>query len=166
VYYAIDELSNESKIPKLYELLNHSEYIVREAAAYPLARIEGGKSLPHLLDALVRGEEDGHDNDSLASVVSDLLELNKKESADILTGIYKTEKGKLRAYAAWGFGFIVPEISSDFLIKSFIDEDNSEVRAALAGALGSFKDEEVRISIIYTLVHIGDKNVIEKIKPW
>jgi len=91
-YYAIDELSNESRVPELYELLSHHEYIVREAAAYPLARIEGIKSLPYLLEALIRGEEDGHDNDSLAGVISNLLELNKKRISGRFDGNIQNRK--------------------------------------------------------------------------
>ncbi|MBC7877671.1 MAG: HEAT repeat domain-containing protein [Anaerolineales bacterium] len=176
----IDKLADDTKIPELYELLNHHEFVVREAASIPLARLEGSKLLPFLFDALIRGEDDGHDNDSLVATITDLLELHKKESVDILMEIFNNGSNELRVCAAWGFGFVVPEITADFLLECFIKEKSKEVQSTLAGSLSSFKsnqkiieelikniedyNEQVRVSVILTLGQIGDKNIIPKLK--
>jgi HEAT repeat protein len=181
-FEAIDKLADSSKIPELYRLLNHHEYIVREAAAIPLARLEGVKSLSLLLEALVRGEEDGHDNDGLVETIAELLESHKGESVDALMGVFQNGDHKIRSGAAWAFGFVVPEITSDFLLECFLTEKDEKVRAALVGSMDSFKsnqkvinvllqnvhdeNEQVRVSVIFTLAQIGDRDVVQKLKSF
>lgn len=137
---AIDALAHKTKIPQLYELLKHKDFMIREAAAIPIARLMGASSLPELLNALVKDDDDGHDSDSLVSTITDLIEFDKKESMKVLKEIFKSEDKKLRVNAAWALGFTVPEVSRDFLMECYKQEKEDEVRQALEGALEGFAE--------------------------
>src|SRR5258708_319566 len=58
--------TDPSRIPDLYVLLREKDNVwVRELAAEPLARLEGIRALPALLEAQHLGRQERHDNDGL-----------------------------------------------------------------------------------------------------
>lgn len=53
-----------------------SDFWVRELLAEPIIRLSGPKALPHLMKALRKNYEDGHDNDSFETFLIELAESN------------------------------------------------------------------------------------------
>ncbi len=172
----ISELANESHVPELYALLRDDSFFVREAAAEPLARLEGIKSLPFLFQALTHGEQEGHDNDGLAFTVTELLDFDKKKAAEVLLTMLESDDDKLRENAVWALGFVATEISAEPLLDCFKNDTNPKIRSLAAGSLSSFKSnpevvsellrgvhdssEEVCVSVISALGYLGDKRAI------
>ena len=72
--------STREDAPKLLELLNDPDFVIREAAAWSLSDFAGPEVLPNLLSALQRGYDEGLDNDGLQSAISDLVMMNKESS--------------------------------------------------------------------------------------
>lgn len=73
---ALDGAADESRLPDLYRLLImlKENFGAREAAVFPIARLDGLRALPRLRNALRLGKEDGHDNDGPAALESELVE--------------------------------------------------------------------------------------------
>src|SRR3954447_15724592 len=81
---ALDRAADESWLPRLHQLLaGGRDFFVREAAAAPIARMEGLRALPQLLAAMERGEEEGHDNDGLCALIADLVAAEPNRSAPV-----------------------------------------------------------------------------------
>lgn len=172
----ISDLADESRVPELYALLQDDSFFVREAAAEPLARLEGIKSLPFLFQALTRGEQDGHDNDGLAFTVMELVESRKPEAAKVLLEMLQSNDIELRANAVWALGFVASEITAEPLLECLNNDKHPKIRALAAGSLSSFKSdpnvvdellksihdssEEVQISVISALGYLGDPRAI------
>src|SRR5262245_30959652 len=82
---ALDKAADESWLPRLHRLLAEGrDFFVREAAAAPIARLEGLRALPQLLHALHLGEQEGHDNDGLVCLITGLVSDNPEEAAPAL----------------------------------------------------------------------------------
>jgi len=176
----IYETADESHIPELYSLLDDESFYIREAAASPLARLEGKKALPYLFQAYTRGIEDGHDNDGLTTTIAELLEEKAEEIAPLLVEMLQNPKSETRFNAAWALGFTTSEISPNVLLDLLETENNPEVRSAIIGSLSSFNrssvvaekllsllnepDEEVRINVISSLGYLGNKTAIAPLK--
>lgn len=170
------DVADRSHISELYTLLGDGDFLVREAAAVPLVRLEGVRALPILLGALIQGERDGHDNDGLAETINVLLDETKREAAPVLLDLLHSTDDEMRACAAWALGYVASEIESAPLIAALSNDRSSEVRGAAAGALGGFKndpavvvalikalndeDTQVRISAVASLGYLGDKQAI------
>lgn len=151
-YDALDKAADESWLPRLHELLaTGRDFVVREAAAYPIARLEGLQALPQLLHALQLGEREGHDNDGLVALVSDLVWANPEEAAPMLVRMIGESSERRRSDAAWLWGFAAKALTPDPLLK-LLGDRSSRVRSAAVGSLGSFKDrEEVFTSLTHAL---------------
>jgi HEAT repeat protein len=176
---AISRIADESHVADLYALLQDTDFVIREAAAIPLARLEGVKALPALFLALTRGFQEGCDNDGLSSTVTDLLEAHKSTAAPILLEMLSAADSETRDNAAWALGFISSEITATPLLAALSDVATS-VRSSAAGSLASFKndprvpeallkslldgDEQVRISAASALGDIGDQRAIGPLK--
>jgi HEAT repeat protein len=179
-YQKIDEVADKSHVPELYSLLNDENFVIREAAASPLARLEGAKVLPHLFQAYTRGFQDGHDNDGLSATITDLLEEKAEESAPLLLEMLQSSDSETRANAAWALGFTASQIKPNVLLDLLETENNPEVRLAVIGSLSSFTgssevaeklisllsntDEQVRINVISSLGYLGNKMAIAPLK--
>jgi HEAT repeat protein len=173
---ALAEVANETHTLELYKLLQDESFFIREAAAVPLARLEGIKALPALFQAFTRGIQDGYDNDGLNATIADLLESHQKEATPILLKMLTETDDEIRANAAWALGFVASEITAEPLMYALNNDESSKVRSAAAGSLGSFsgnpkvvdelvkaikdKDEQVRISVISSLGYLGDRRGI------
>lgn len=69
--------AGQDDIPRLLELLNDGDFIVREAAAVALCRLGAVSFLEQILAALQKGFDDGHDNDSLQGALGDMAMMEK-----------------------------------------------------------------------------------------
>jgi HEAT repeat protein len=176
----IYEVADKSHIPELYSLLDDESFYIREAAASPLARLEGIKALPYLFQAYTRGIQDGHDNDGLTTTIADLLEENVKEIAPLLVEMLQSPNSETRFNAAWALGFTASQIKPNILLDLLETENNPKVRSAIIGSLSSFtgstdvaekllsllneQDEEARIDVISSLGYLGNKMAIAPLK--
>jgi HEAT repeat protein len=178
----LDKVPDESDIPRLRFLVQHgANFFVREAAASPLARLEGARSLPLLFQALSKGKQEDHDNDGLCAIIADLLEVHQLEVSPLLLRMIATHSTADRENAAWALGWLPAEIAVAPLSKALRD-DCADVRAAAAGSLSNsrFKgyagvvegliealrdgDEQVRISSAAALGYLGDRRAMPSLK--
>lgn len=170
----VSDLADRSHVPDLYRLLGDEDFFVREATAEPLARLEGARALPALLQALVRGEAEGHDNDGLTAVISDLLETHGREVGPLLVGMLGASTHEDRENAAWALGFLPADVAIDPLLVALRDASPA-VRSAAASSLAAFDGDDVvvplleclkdynelvRASAANALGHIGDRRAI------
>jgi HEAT repeat protein len=147
-------IADESRIAELYAMLNDKDFFIREAAAVPLARLEGVKALPSLFGALTRGTQDGHDNDGLVATVVDLLQANRSEVPPILQEMLSDEREDYRALAAWALGYVPTEQARLPLLNLIKSETSEFVLSAAAASLGSFPgDEETFQTLVFLLEH-------------
>jgi HEAT repeat protein len=172
----ISETANKTNISDLYSLLEDDSFFIREAAAFPLIRLEGVTALPALFRALSRGIQDGHDNDGMCAALSDLLDQNQPEVLPLLQNMLLDEDENVRANAAWAFGFIAAQVSPAILLDLLDNEHKLEVRLAAIDSLGSFvgysevvdklisllgeANEQVVIRAVSSLGYLGDKRAI------
>ncbi len=170
----LDRIADATNVPDLYRLLRDDDFFVREAAAVPLARIEGATALPALFEALDQGTLQGQDNDGLVATVSDLLEDNPRGAAPLLLRMISASAWKDREHAAWALGFLPPEVALQPLLTASRDE-SPQVRASAAGSLASFEgdsvlaallecltdeDSQVRASAASSLGYLGDQRSV------
>lgn len=176
----LDRAADESWLPRLHRLLAEDEsFFVREAAAFPIARIEGLRTLPRLLHALELGKEDGHDNDGLAFLITKLVSAAPGEAAPILLQMIRSRSERIRSDAAWLWGFAAEALTPEPLLK-LLNDSSPRVRSAAAGSLSSFQgrddvfaalvnaiedpDEEVRCSAASALGYYRDQRAIAPLR--
>jgi HEAT repeat protein len=176
----ISETADETDIPELYSLLEDDSFFIREAAAFPLTRLEGVRALPALFRAFTRGIQDGHDNDGMCVAIGDLLEENQQAALPLLENMLLDEDKDVRANAAWALGYVAEQISPGILLSLLENESDLEVRLATIGSLDSFNgypevvdklisllseaNEQVLIAAISSLGYLGDKRAIAPLK--
>ena len=141
-FEALDKAADESWLPRLHQLLaTRGDFFVREAAAMPIARLEGLQALPQLLHALQLGVEEGHDNDGLTSLVSDLVWANPEEAVPFLLQMAQGNVEHERSHAAWLWGSAAKVLTPEPLVR-LAKDPSPIVRSAAVGSLASFKDRE------------------------
>ncbi|HQR05340.1 MAG TPA: HEAT repeat domain-containing protein [Gemmatales bacterium] len=177
---ALDKSADESWLPQLHQLLAHGrDFFVREAAAYPIARLEGLSALPRLLNGMQLGENDGHDNDGLSELVVDLISANPKEAEPTLIQMISSASERERSDAAWLWGFAAKTLASEPLMTA-LNDASPRVRAAAIGSLCSYQsrddifarlmqslndpDEEVLSSTVTALGYYGNKRAISRLR--
>ena len=179
-YQKIFEMADGSHVPELYILLNDEDFVIREAAASPLARLEGVKALPQLFQAFTRGFQDGHDNDRLTATITDLLEEKEEEATPLLLEMLQSPDNETRANAIWALGYTASQIKPNVLLDLLETENNQEVRSVIIGSLSSFTGssevaekllsllgevhEQVRIDVISSLGFLGNKIAIDPLQ--
>jgi hypothetical protein len=100
---AARQLEDESTIedvPRLRGLLEDPSFAVREAAAFPLAYLLGPACLRDLLVAQIKGEREGHDNDTLNAAIGEVLSLDESGSSAVLSELKRDADPILVAAAA------------------------------------------------------------------
>lgn len=139
---SLEGSADESWLPRLHDLLaNGRDFFVREAAAYPIARLEGLQALPQLLHALHLGEEEGHDNDGLVALITDLVSANPEEAAPALFRLIHEPSEYQRSAGAWLWGFASKSLPLEPLL-ALLHDQNPRVRSAVVGSLVSYKNRE------------------------
>lgn len=88
-------------IPRLLALLENDSFFVREAAAWPLAKLVGPSVLPQLFSAYQRGFDEGHDNDGFTAALLEIPFLFPTETKLSLTNLIKVGDEKTKDYAQW-----------------------------------------------------------------
>lgn len=174
---ALDVVADESRLSELRRLLTDGDdFFVREAAAVPVARLEGIRALPALLHAQQRGREEGHDNDGLNTVIVGVVESEPSEAASILLGMLAEPSEDSRCSAAWLLGFLVGFVSPGPLLDA-LGDPSPNVRSDAAGSLSGFGrtasvvdalihalstdvDDQVRVSAASALGYLGDKRAL------
>jgi HEAT repeat protein len=166
----LDVIATEAHVPDLYRLIQDNDWFIREAAAEPLARLEGVRALPLLFRALTCGQQQGQDNDGLSTTIVNLMEAHQPECAPLLLAMLQDTEATIRENGAWALGWQPSAIALAPLLKAVRDSD-ARVRAAAAGSLSSFKvaesvdalipllydsDEQVRVSAAAALGYLGD----------
>jgi len=89
-------------LPRLLVLLDDPSFVVREAAAFPLAYLVGPKSLRDLLGAELRGTREGLDNDTVDAAIAEVLALDKGGARAELTTLSRDSNPAV-ALAAQGW---------------------------------------------------------------
>jgi bilin biosynthesis protein len=158
-YERLSKAADESWLPRLHQLLaTGRDFFVREAAAYPIARLEGLRALPQLLHALKRGEDEGHDNDGLAALVSDLVWANPDQAAPLLIQMIGSSSERQRSDAAWLWGFAATALPPEPLLR--LSKDPSPpVRSAAIGSLGTYKGRDDVFATLTQALHDSDESV-------
>jgi hypothetical protein len=83
------------------EMLEDKDFVVREAAAWPVSELCGPAALPQLFAALQRGEDEGQDNDDLVSALIELVAADRNAARLALEGLANANDPRTRADAAW-----------------------------------------------------------------
>ena len=176
----LDRCADESWLSGLHRLLSEGEnFFIREAAAVPIARLEGVRALPQLLYALQLGVEEGHDNDGLNSVVAAVVEANPEEAAPSLLHLLRGPSECQRSAAAGLLGLAAKIIGPEPLL-ALLSDASPRVRAAAVGSLAGFKgregvfaslmqalddpDEGVRRSAASALGYYGDQRAVSRLR--
>jgi HEAT repeat protein len=133
-------------LPALRELLTTGgDFFVRDAAAWPVARLDGFRALPLLLRAHRLGTQDGHDNDGLDTVIIEVIEAHPSDAVPSLLEWAGSGSDADRTEAAWLLGFVhIPPHSLLGLAK----DQSPSVRSAAFGSLASFKGDEAVYSAL------------------
>lgn len=176
----ISQTADETNISELYSMLEDDNFFIREAAAFPIARLEGVRALPALFRAYTRGIQDGHDNDGMSAAIGGLLEENQKAALPLLENMLLDDNKDVRVNAAWALGFVAKQITPAILMNLLEKESDLDVRLAVIGSLGSFdgypevvdilisllgeSNEQVLVSAIFPLGYLGDKRAIAPLK--
>lgn len=101
---ACEHLQNEaemSDVSRLVELLEHDSFVVREAAAWPLAILGDVTVIPELFTAYQRGFGEGHDNDGLSAALAAMAELHPEPVRQSLLELIKSTNLAYQKYAKW-----------------------------------------------------------------
>src|SRR6476660_6759778 len=93
--------STAQDIPRLLELLTHTDFVVREAAAWPLSIVGGPEYLPQLFDAYQKGFDDGHDNDGFTAALIELIELHLDAGRSKLEELSASTNSNYKKHASW-----------------------------------------------------------------
>jgi HEAT repeat protein len=156
---ALNKEADESWLPRLHQLLaNGRDFFVREAAAVPIARLEGLRALPQLLHALEIGEEEGHDNDGLSAVVTDLVWANPEEAALTLLRMICGPSERQRSDAAWLWGFAAKALTPEPLL-ALLSDPSPRVRSAAVGSLSSYTGQEDVFASLVQALEDSDERV-------
>lgn len=97
----LHETATPEDLPRLMQLLTDDDFLVREAAAWPVAELAGPAALPELLQALQRGFAEGYDNDGFQTALTDLVEANRTQAREVLTRLANSLDKVTRENAAW-----------------------------------------------------------------
>ena len=164
---ACDALGNEATGAWLPELraafLSAPDYVLREALAEPLARFGGASELPLLLEGARKGEEEGHDNDSLNAAICDLVEAVPVESFALLETFAASEISRTRRDAAWLLGFVDTKESFSILARLIRDPDIEVAKAGIFSITGlASGDGRTAIKALPFFFRLSNRGVISR----
>jgi hypothetical protein len=90
-----------SDVPRLVKLLERESFVVREAAAWPLADLGDVTVLPEMFKAYQRGFNDGHDNDGFSAALADMAELYPQKVRQTLLSLKNSNDPDFQEFANW-----------------------------------------------------------------
>ena len=175
-FEAVDRVAQPDDVPVLLDALREEDnFYLREAVAAPLIRLRGLAVLPELLLAHEMGLHEGHDNDTLDFMITELVEQQAQQAAPMLLAMLADGPAERRAEAAWLLGYARAATSAEPLIVAMRDR-SAKVRSNAVGSLASFRDEpgvfdalasatgdsseSVRVSAAASLGYFGDARAI------
>jgi HEAT repeat protein len=139
---ALEAEATEEWLPRLREVLTTGrDCFVREAAAWPVARLDRLRSLPLLLTAQRLGTAERHDNDGLNTAIVEVVEADPVGAVPVLLQRATSESDADRQDAAWLLGFVHEHVSPEPLIKLSSDVER-RVRSAALGSLASYSGDQ------------------------
>ena len=165
----LDKLAPASQVPYLITLLNDPEPFVREAAARPLARLQGSSILPLLLCAMRACEQAGAPSRPLSYITAQIVRTHATQVEPMLNDMLNSTDSTTRQDAAWCYGFMNAETALSPLLRALRDSAPI-VRIAAANALRSFDSpvavaalcqalfdlaEDVRVAVAATLSQVA-----------
>jgi HEAT repeat protein len=134
---AIDRAANRGHLPQLHDLLiNGRDFAIREAAAVPVARIEGAAALRPLLHAMRLGTVEHHDNDGLNATILDVVEGDPLGAAPVLRELFASPDAEDRSVGVWLWGNAGATLDAGPLLEAARD-DAASVRALALDWLGA-----------------------------
>ena len=158
------------QITELRKLLQESDGFVSSAVAEAVARRDGISSMPLLMRALRRCEQDGRGSDKLTVLIAQLIKMYPAQASKVLYQMASDHAPLIRRDAAWALGLLVEEYSESLLLH-LLNDTHPSVRVAAANALKRFKtenvanalvtlmrdpDAQVRAAVVIALGHIGN----------
>ncbi|AUT02564.1 glycosyl transferase family 2 [Nostoc sp. CENA543] len=117
-------------------LANHSNVVVRRAAAKTLTIIADPKAVPNLLYAFLNDE----DTVVKGSSVGALARTGEAAVPSLLEVLASNQPEDIKGHAAWALAFIGSE-AADYLYKA-LNDASVDVRCAVIGALGHVAQEQ------------------------
>jgi hypothetical protein len=97
----LHEESQAEDVPALLAMLESKDFFVREAAAWPLAKLAGARLLRELFTAYQRGFDEGHDNDGFTAALLEIPALHPTEAKEFLVKLVAEGEEPIRGHAAW-----------------------------------------------------------------
>jgi HEAT repeat protein len=178
--FELDKAATRAWLPRLHRLLARGrDFFIREAAAVPIARLQGLRALSQLLHALHLGSKEGHDNDGLGSIVAGLVSTDPARAAPILRRMIHARSERDRRDAAWLWGTAAPAVPLEPLLDC-VNDRSAAVRSAAVGSLSSFAggpgvfdalvralsdpDEQTGVNAAAGLGYLGDARAIPKLR--
>lgn len=146
----------EAATPFLLEALaNHTNVVVRRAAAKTLTLIADPVAVPHLLHAFL------HDEDTVVqgSSVGAMARIGEPSVISLLKILEDSSLSEsTKGHAAWALAFIGAE-GSKHLYKA-LDSDSVDVRCAVIGAIAKVAQEEPKAELFEILIKaLTDKDL-------
>lgn len=146
----LNEQANATWVDQLHILLDDAEPFVREAAARPLARIQGAPALQALLSAMRRCEREGNPSRPISIAAGQLVIQNSAILSETLAEMMAAPQCDIRTDAAWCYGFMPADDAISPLLCALRDP-NTAVRIAAANALRAFENPAVVTALCQTL---------------
>lgn len=146
----LNEQADGTWVDQLHTLLDDAEPFVREAAARPLARIQGAQALPALLSAMRRCEREGNPSRPISIAAGQLVLQNSANLSAPLSEMMAAPACDTRKDATWCYGFMPAEDAIAPLLLALRDPD-AGVRIAAANALRAFETHTVVAALCQSL---------------
>lgn len=105
-FAALRREAKRTDLPWLKSLLKDKSALVREAAAAPIADLDGLSALRDLLAAFQRGVDEGHDQDGFAALLIDMVSEDSLEAAQYLKTLIRDDDRVVRELALWLTGHL------------------------------------------------------------
>jgi hypothetical protein len=136
----LERVTDRTWLPRLYELLDDEDIVVRGAVRWPVAIMDGLRAMPAILTALERDLADGADGDGYLETMEFILEANPADGASLLQSWILDPAAKKRQHAAWLWPVLGERLPIDPLLAAAADRD-AGVREDVVGSLESYPEE-------------------------
>jgi HEAT repeat protein len=136
--YLLESEATPDWLPTLHEwIARPGDFFLRESAAFAINRLEGAKCLCRLLEAMRLGTTEGHDNDTLDTIICDLVGSAPEEALPYLEELSHSSDPQDRCNAAWLLGYANRDSALPFLL-ALTGDPTPAVREVACGQLSSY----------------------------